>query len=210
MHAIRFMLLSVAAAVLIACGTPTSSNDPQTASAETPAVVATAPTAVATAAPTAVAIAPTAVAKLVPGDRVGDVVLTTIAQPDPTIPAMTDPCNSQNTGEPGVYTFTCSVAASPNLWLGLGWSNPPDKLEDDWKNITWQAYLEDRELDLPAFGTFDIPITGSDHKLRGWTVAIADPVPRIYTLRMVSTVKNEMSGAKPGTYDFTYKITVTK
>ncbi|HMQ29988.1 MAG TPA: hypothetical protein PKD53_04635 [Chloroflexaceae bacterium] len=196
--AARLALIWALAALVAGCGAASANVSPQD------------PTAPAEAAPTAAPAAqPTvgAAGLIAPGDTVGDVVLTTIANPNPAMPAMTDPCNAQNTGEPGVYTFTCSILTSRNLWLGLGWSNPPDQLDADWERLSWRAYLDGQEIDLPAFGTFDINITGSDHRLRGWNVAIAQPVPRLYTLRMVAEVA-EGGQQKAGVYDLTYKITV--
>ena len=58
---------------------------------------------------------------------------------------------------PGVHHRSCSVpaGAGPRLWIGYGpFAETQSQLESEWGAVKWSLWIDDRRVDLPAFGTW--------------------------------------------------------
>ena len=138
-----------------------------------------------------------------PGDRAGDMIVTTGSSQSPGIFDFCEPIVLR----PGVYSRECTVPAVPQLFIGYGpLEKTKPQLDRVWDAQTWEAYLDGREIDLASFGTmpdrsFFLPALGSAVVLREWNVLLVEPTPGEHTLRYVT------SGAEPA--DTTWTFTVT-
>lgn len=148
-----------------------------------------------------------------PGDTLGDVILTTVTPlPGPSIVGIMDGCDATHVNKPGIYTFTCQASAQPVSWLGTCWSNASAKVVDsDWSRMRWTTYLDDHELDLNSFGTFDLDFGGL--AARCWNVALKNPPLRDYTIHVIQEIQQDVKeGATTyavGAYDMTFHVKLT-
>ena len=56
----------------------------------------------------------------------------------------------------------CHPGFGQNLWISPGWSEDTQELiEAAWKDLQWEVSLDGREIDLPAFGTYDFEKDGA-------------------------------------------------
>lgn len=155
-----------------------------------------------------------------PGDEIGPMVVTTGGFEIVPIWAFCVPAFLN----PGVTTTECNVPALPELAIGHGWWAADETLRDaSWEATTWELYLDDQQVDLDAFGTFDadLPQTGlPGHdvneevitKLRSWDVVLEKPTPGAHTLRSVlhlaQTVDDGFHVTEAGTYELVANFTV--
>src|SRR5262249_3921414 len=139
-----------------------------------------------------------------PGDRVGEMVVTTGSSQSPGIFDFCYPIALK----PGVYSRECTVPAVPQLFIGYGtFEESKAALHREWDAgaKAWQAFLDGRKIDLRSFGTmpdrsFYEPSVGGPVILRVWNVLLVEPTPGEHTLRYVD-------GAKDPT-DITWAFTV--
>ena len=139
-----------------------------------------------------------------PGDRVGEMIVTTGTSQSPGIFEFCNPIVLK----PGVYSRACTVPAVPQLFIGYGTiEKTKSELDQVWHAQAWEAYLDGREIDLGSFSTmpdrtFFETSVGSAVWLREWNVLLVEPTPGEHTLRYVTT------GAEPA--DTTWTFTVTR
>lgn len=155
-----------------------------------------------------------------PGDAIGEMVVTTGGSEIVSIWAFCVPAFLN----PGVTTTECNIPAFPELAIGHGWWTADEALRDaSWEAMTWELYLDDQQVDLDAFGTFDadLPQTGlPGHdaneevitKLRSWDVVLEQPTPGAHTLHSVlhlaQTVDDGFHVTEAGTYELVVNFTV--
>jgi hypothetical protein len=155
-----------------------------------------------------------------PGDTIGEMVLETGGSEIVPIWAFCSPAFLN----PGVTTTECNVPALPELAVGHGWWTADEALRDScWEAMTWELYLDGRQVDLNAFGTFDadLPQTGlPGHdpneevitKLRSWDVVPVNPTAGAHTLRSVLHLSQQVDDGfhvvEAGTYELVVNFTV--
>lgn len=135
-----------------------------------------------------------------PGDRIGDMVLT-IGQGE-GVTEIWEYCDPYIT-ETGVIAKECKVPALQSLFIGYGsYADTTEELDVDWPSITWELFLDDQQVNLPAFGTFDKDDDmGGPVKLRSWNVMLEQASPGKHTLHYTISQNGE-------TYDITWAFTV--
>jgi hypothetical protein len=111
--------------------------------------------------------------------------------------------------KPGEYMRSCAVPRVSQLFVGYGDFEPTRKaIEMESKQSKWDLWIDDRRVDLPAFGTsdrtlFGFPAAGGkDVILREWRVILVDVTPGEHTIRY----RNRH--ASHGTTDATWTFTV--
>jgi hypothetical protein len=144
-----------------------------------------------------------------PGDDVDGMRLTTATATDTDIFTFCDPVVLDSGG----FHRDCEIPALHRLLIGWGNIAPsPELLEDEWQAQTCALFLDDRPVDLDAFGTlhdrnFIEPAAGGEVWLREWGVSVVNPTPGEHTLRLLV----ETTGAgdeAAGTMDVTWTFTV--
>jgi hypothetical protein len=155
-----------------------------------------------------------------PGDSIGEMVLKTGGSEIVPIWAFCVPAFLN----PGVTTTECNVPPLPELAIGHGWFSADEALRDScWQAMTWELYLDGRQVDLNAFGTYDadMPQTGlPGHdpneevitKLRSWDVVLGNPTAGAHTLRSVLHLSQQVDDGfhvtEAGTYELVVNFTV--
>ena len=155
-----------------------------------------------------------------PGDSIGEMVLKTGGSEIVPIWAFCVPAFLN----PGVTTTECNVPPLPELAIGHGWFSADEALRDsNWQAMTWELYLDGRQVDLNAFGTYDadMPQTGlPGHdpneevitKLRSWDVVLGNPTAGAHTLRSVLHLSQQVDDGfhvtEAGTYELAVNFTV--
>jgi hypothetical protein len=155
-----------------------------------------------------------------PGDSIGEMSLRSGGSEGLPIWAFCVPAFLN----PGVTTTECNVPALPELAVGHGWWTADEALRDScWEAMTWELYLDGRQVDLNAFGTFDadLPQTGlPGHdpneevitKLRSWDVVVENPTAGAHTLRSVLHLSQQVDDGfhvtEAGTYELVVNFTV--
>jgi hypothetical protein len=136
--------------------------------------------------------APTPDGRVKPGDWLGAMVLT-IAPPGDFAAFrqrndLFNHCDPAVT-RPGVYTRTCEVPATLNLFIGYGASAATaEALDAQWAKTTWELILDDRPVNLAPFGAIDLDAGGNGAgKQRLWNVVATHPPPGRHALRYVWT-----------------------
>ena len=177
-------LATLFAMILVACAKPISPT-----AAPTPIL----PTATPTLAPS---LMPESAGGMInPGDRVGNMILT--IGPGKGVTEIWQFCDPYVT-EPGVITRECNVPAQ-NILIGYGdVASTIEELDAGWLSTTWELFLDDQPISLPAFGTFDQE--NEDGILRLWNVVLEQPEPGVHTLRYIL---NENGTAWDITWTFT-------
>jgi len=112
--------------------------------------------------------------------------------------------------KPGRITRTCrpAIPDTTKLFIGYGLFALPDAVEQEWRNVTWDMWLDGRHVDLSAFGfndrtLFDYPpADGRDVTLREWSVLLLQATPRSHTVRW-------RARGPTGTTDTTWKFRIT-
>lgn len=140
---------------------------------------------------------------LKPGDKSGDMVLTT--GPSEGMKEIWMYCDPFVT-ESGVFTKECGVPGIPDLFIGYGIvADTTGELDAAWPAMTWELTLDDHPVNLSAFGVLDQDdvVDGRPVKRRSWNVVLHQSTPGKHTLRYVL---NE--SGKPT--DVTWVFTVNK
>jgi len=155
-----------------------------------------------------------------PGDSMGEMVVKTGGAQIVPLWAFCSPAFLK----PGVTTTECTVPPLPELAIGHGWFSADEARRDsNWQAMTWELYLDGRQVDLPAFGTFDadlpqkgLPGHAADEevitKLRSWDVVLVNPTAGAHILRSVLHASQEVDDGfhktPAGTYELVVNFTV--
>ena len=212
---------------LAGCGAAEEASPvPPTATA-TAVPLTTAPTAVPpteTAAPTKAAApteaaAPTkALTMLVPGDKIGEMVLERTPSLTPSLwnycPVAPGPMGWS--GEPGGQSIDCTMPWQPEVEIwSIWWAKDRELLDEGWGALDWEIYVDDQPLDLDAFGTWDFDWAADEAtplKVRAWDLMLANPTPGEHMLRYVAHINEEVTDGftttSPGTSELVVHLTV--
>jgi enterochelin esterase-like enzyme len=118
---------------------------------------------------------------LKPGEKVGDMVLTTSRGVD-WVPFFIDLC----VPDPLVPSKDCGeLPMVPSLFIGFGLSeNDLPTLDSEWlKTSGWELFFDNQPINLSAFGTIDFEEGGQI--IRGWNVVIDIIDPGKHSIRYV-------------------------
>jgi len=112
-----------------------------------------------------------------PGDKIGDFLITT-GDDDSVIYTTKIHCPF----DPSTKTETCEIDIDTKVNVGLGvYGDSVEKLDTYWSGQTYMMTIEDRPVNLQAFGSIDIthPVVG---KMRLWNVVIVTDKPGKITI----------------------------
>ena len=114
-----------------------------------------------------------------PGDKIGDFLITTGKEGDVTYTWDLD-CVKQGEGEN--YSCKATVGTKVNISVGIYDDTFSGKLDDVWSGHTYELFIENRPVNLQAFGFIDVnhPRVG---KMRHWNVVVFTDTPSEITLR---------------------------
>ena len=104
-----------------------------------------------------------------PGDKIGDFLITTGEGEVTYNYQLGSACVKQGNEE--IYTCQVTVGTKVNVSIGIYDDTHSGKLETKWSGMTYEMLIEDRPVNLQAFGTIDIshPTAGT---IRYWNVVI--------------------------------------
>lgn len=122
-----------------------------------------------------------------PGDKVGDLLFTAGKEGD-SIYAWSLGCDKQGTEEK--YICKSTVGTKVNVSAGV-YADPSGKdLDALWSEHTYKMFINDRLVNLQAFGSIDVlhPRYG---KMRHWNVVIAASKPAEITVRDSGVVRGK-------------------
>ena len=105
-----------------------------------------------------------------PGDKIGDFLITTGEGEDVTYMWATDAdCVKQEGAE--IYSCQLPAGTKVNVSLGIYDDTLSGKLDSIWSEHTYEMFIEDRPVNLQAFGSIDVmhPRAGP---MRHWNVVI--------------------------------------
>jgi hypothetical protein len=145
-------------------------------------------------------------APLVPGSHIGSAKLArgTAAKADEKL---FDFCNPVIT-KPGVYRRSCRVPKVGKLFIGYGtFEADKGKLNAEWTNTRWTAWLDGRRIALRRFGSSDRPLYGfppaggKDVTLREWRVMLLHATGR-HRLRYRTQPLSGAGGVTDATFNF--------
>ena len=155
-----------------------------------------------------------------PGDSIGEMPLRSGGSEGPPIWAFCVPAFVN----PGVTTTECTIPPLSELVIGHGWFSADEALRDsNWEAMIWELYLDDRQVDLDAFGTYDADLRqtglpGHDPNeevitnLRSWDVVLVNPTAGAHTLRSVLHLSQQVDDGfhttEAGTYELVVNFTV--
>jgi len=105
-----------------------------------------------------------------PGDKIGDFLITTGEGEDVTYNWELDSAIVQQ-GNEEIYAVQIPVGTKMNVSVGIYDSTFSGKLDSLWSGHTYEMFIEDRPVNLQAFGSIDVthPMVG---KMRYWNVVI--------------------------------------
>ena len=108
-----------------------------------------------------------------PGDKIGDFLITTGKEGDVTYSWDLE-CKRQ--GREEIYTCESTVGTKVNVSMGVYAAFSSKDLDTLWSEHTYQMFINDRPVNLEAFGSIDVvhPQVG---KMRHWNVVIVADKP---------------------------------
>jgi len=114
-----------------------------------------------------------------PGDKIGDFLITTGKEGNVTY-SWDLGCEQQ--GDEEVYSCESAVNTKVNVSVGIYDDQHSGRLEEIWAGHTYELFIEDRPVNLEAFGTIDTthPAVG---KMRHWNVVVVANIPGEITIR---------------------------
>jgi len=141
-----------------------------------------------TALPSLPAATPAGPAPINPGDRIGDILVTTAAA-DETVFVWQAGCVQQGTEE----KYRCAVTVGSEYNVSVGVYSAPDQgksLEELWAEHTEEIFIADRPVNLAAFGAVDTyhPTAG---KMRAWNVVLVASAPDEIAVKTKGKVADE-------------------
>ena len=127
---------------------------------------------------------------LQPGDKIGDMELLNM-------------CEGTNIVEVCPYNTlldgTCKVKPAAYMWLSAGWTEKTtEELDLTFKDSSWKLFFDDHEVDIEAFGTYDVEVTDPVNgpvKGRVWNFCVGNITPGVHHLSYEHTFKY---GSRPG------------
>ena len=133
-----------------------------------------------------------------PGDKVGDFTITTGIAGNFSY-GFEVQCTEPAQGN--LYTCNASVGQAINVSTGLYDTTGSGKLDEVWANSNYQMYINDRLVDLQAFGTIDYshPQVGT---IRFGNVVIVTDKPGKITVRDSGLFDNGDPFSSTSTYVF--------
>ena len=105
-----------------------------------------------------------------PGDKIGDFLITTGEGEDVTYNWELDSAIVQQ-GNTETYSVQIPVGTKMNVSIGIYDSSFRGNLDSLWSGHTYEMFIENRPVNLQAFGSIDVthPVVG---KMRYWNVVI--------------------------------------
>jgi hypothetical protein len=123
--------------------------------------------------------------KIKPGDKIGGMEFISEYEKCPA-PNFNDICG----GFESLVNGTCEIPADmTQFWISLSLvQDTQEALELAWKDSEWSMTFDGYEVDLYAFGTFDMDLEGQ--RARAWNVCISNPTPGRHTVIYKWFIKN--------------------
>jgi hypothetical protein len=148
-------------------------------------------------------------AKIKPGDKIGDMEFINEWENCQAPNILHELCTEQEV----VFDGTCTVPASQTkFWVSTGWmEGSQEGMELSWKDSEWSMTFDGHEVDLWAFGTFDMDWTDPTGKVKDvqkariWNVCVSNPAPGKHTVVYKFTLKN---GVFRGDHELVFNFTV--
>jgi len=133
--------------------------------------------------------------KLKPGDKIGNMELTTSF--DKNIHELCDFTE--------LSLGTCEIPAPESaIGISTGWAEDTlEALNLAWAGSRWEMSIDNHQVDLPSFGTFDLDFGGQ--KARVWDVGLLNFEPGKHTVQYDFHLEN---GARVGNHTQLFIFTV--
>ena len=124
-----------------------------------------------------------------PGDKIGDFLITTGEGDEITYNWELDSALVQQ-GKEEIYTALIPVDTRMNPSWGIYAAFNGKDLDTLWSEHTYKMFIDDRPVNLDAFGPIDIrhPVVG---KMRHWNVVIVATKPGVIAVRSVGSLNGE-------------------
>ena len=124
-----------------------------------------------------------------PGDKIGDFLITTGEGDEITYNWELDSALVQQ-GKEEIYTALIPVDTKMNPSWGVYAAFSGKDLDTLWSEHTYKMFINDRPINLDAFGSIDVlhPRVG---KMRHWNVVITATKPGVIAVRSVGAVNGE-------------------
>lgn len=141
--------------------------------------------------------------KIKPGDKIGEMEFISEYEKCPA-PNFSDIC-----GWEALTAGTCEIPAGmTQFWISRAWAEDTQAaLELAWRDSKWTMTFDGYQVDLDAFGTFDMDWTnpqGQVQKTRAWNVCISNPTPGRHTVVYEFSIEHAVEwGDFTNTYSFT-------
>ena len=148
-----------------------------------------------------------------PGDTIGEmVVVKATADALRYTEYCSYPAGTPDPLTPGTYHIDCQVPASKSLWLDDGWfAKDQQTLDANWRAFSYEMYIDDRQVDLEAFGTVD-EVQPDGNSSRVLNVALENASGK-HVIRLVHRIKEDVFDGyetyQAGTGEFITNVTVT-
>lgn len=125
-----------------------------------------------------------------PGDTIGDFLITTGVEGDVTYGF---DLNFYNNKQGDVESFDCDkliAGTKINITSGVYDGTATPRLNEHWSNFNYELFIEDRPVNLQAFGYIDTlhPMVGA---IRFWNVVIIASAPGQITIRESGVVDSD-------------------
>ena len=130
-----------------------------------------------------------AIGMINPGDKIGDFLITTGEGDEITYNWELDSALVQQ-GKEEIYTALIPVDTKMNPSWGVYAAFSGKDLDTLWSEHTYKMFINDRPINLDAFGSIDVlnPQVG---KMRHWNVVITATKPGVIAVRSVGTLNGE-------------------
>jgi hypothetical protein len=112
-------------------------------------------------------------AMIQPGDKIGNFLVTKGEQENITYNYDLD---CEEAGDGKTYSCTSTVGNPVNVSTGIFDDTHTGKLDEIWSAFSYELYIQDRPVNLPAFGWIEVthPLVGT---IRYWNVVITANQP---------------------------------
>lgn len=122
-----------------------------------------------------------------PGDQIGDFLITTGKPGEVTYQWELDSTKGASANETLVDV---DWGTNVNVSMGVYDETRSGKLDSTWAGFTYEMFIEDRPVNLPAFGTIDTdhPVVG---KMRAWNVVIVATKPGKITVHDIGNLDGD-------------------
>ena len=144
--------------------------------------------------------------KIKPGDKIGEMEFLNVWEDCQAPNILNDLCTQIQLDE-----GTCEVALS-QFWISTGWmEGSQEAMEMEWEDSEWSMTFDGREVDLWAFGTFDmqwtdpIGVVKDVQYARVWNVCISNPPLGAHAVEYEFILKH---GPWRGVHVVTFNFTV--